>query len=455
MFFGALILFGSFISDGYKQGDIIKITGTTANDGYKNISGITPTVITTIEPLATEPIYTSSATISPSATFVSNRYHQAYYVPSASTALFSVGDYLNIYFNVINSITGTTVWEHSGPAGETWVVTGTTTNQIPWQVTGTTTSDGTSTGTTTWQVVDYNPILKYQAQIIDIENDYVEVERKLEDYVYNNMMSLAADTNYSLFYTLESLEFADKSYFGIEYILEETKWADYFSVTATTNQITIQPIPNEEDLYFDYDNVQIILFMTGATEAYYKFNTNRLYTKYKLDRFLSQFNYDTGTTVYYNNSAITSSDLYNGELEFDIELTNSGDTQYFSPYTYIYATGNTNTQHICLILRISGTTFTILTPRINMSIGETIISINNMYTIYDISRMLYECYINIESGNAINDDYYVGGPNEVIDPLLIGLNVVDPRDTHHVLPDPVDDPTGTNWLHVFEPGTTS
>ena len=76
-----------------------------------------------------------------------------------------------------------------------------------------------------------------------------------------------------------------------------------------------------------------------------------------------------------------------------------------------------------------------------------------MCSIYDVSRMLYECYINIES-LIDNSEFYDGGWNEVIDPNVIGFNLIDPRDTGHTLPDPIDDPTGTNWWHVFEPGET-
>ena len=337
----------------------------------------------------------SGSTINSGATFINNRRYQEYYVPSGYTIL---GDYYNIYFHeILISETGTTTWEHFGPSGETWVVTGTTENKIPWQVTGITTDNGYSSGTTTWMITDYNPILKYKAKVIEVGSNYVRFERKLEDYIFNNLMKLASSTTFTtLCYTLESLSYCDRSYYGIKYIFEESKWNNYFTFSSTSNNLTIQPIANKEDLYFDYDNVQFKVNYSGGTEEYYSFFTAGLYTKYKLDRFLDQLGYDSDTTIYFDHSAVTNT-TYSGDTEFDITLLNSGDTEYYRPYTYIYAYNSGGTEHICLILDISGSTLHVLSARVNMTIGEIITKINNLYTAEDISKMLYECYINIES----------------------------------------------------------
>ena len=419
----------------------------------------------------------SGSSFATGATFISNRNFQAFYVDSGFTVLFQPSDYFNIYFHeVLLDTTGITAWSHFGASGETWVATGVTIHNVPWQVTGTTTENGYSTGTTGWTVTDYNPILKYQAKCTEINtgttglNDsYIKFERKLEDYIYNTLMKVASGSSYTtLYYTLESMDFSDRSYYGVKYIFEESRWSDYFSVSAATNQLVIQPINNKNDLYFDYDNVNIILYTTGDTQTY-KFETDMLYTKYKLDRFLDQLGFDSGTTVFYNYPTTTTSSGWTGQTEYIIELTNSGDSQYFLPFSYIYATGTTGTgtgttgfEHICLILEVTGNTIKILTPRTNMTIGEMITSINNMHTVYDISRMLYECYINIES-MVDSTEYYIGGWTEVVDPDLIGLNLIDPRDSSWGLYEYLhnsDDPTANsgmtsgNWLHVFDPGET-
>jgi hypothetical protein len=343
--------------------------------------------------------------------------------------LFQEGDFFNIYFYIENSgLTGITEWNHLGPSGETYIVTGKTDNGIHWQVTGTTTIDGFSSGITSWEVTDKIPILKYQARVVDVGENYLNFEKKLEDYIFNNIIKLI-NSNTKLYYRLESLDFTDKSYYAIKYILEESKWNNYFSLSATTEHLIIKPIPNKSDLYFDYDNVVIQVNHTGGTDNF-NFETECLYIKYKLDRFLEQFGYETGTTIHYNHPSLTNSLPYNTD-EYDklpifinVQFIDSGDTQFFIPYTYIYATGSGGTEYICLITNISGNTMTLLTPRNGISLGDIIISVNNMYTIEDISKMLYECYINIE--NKDDEEFYDG---DYYDPNLnmIGKNVIDPN----------------------------
>ena len=380
----------------------------------------------------TEQVMSGSTISETGATFINGDRFQQYYIPSGASILFQEGDFFNIYFHIISGVTGTTSWSHLGPSGETYVVTGRTENGIPWQVTGQTTVDGFSSGVTDWYVLDYTPILKYRAHATEIGSNYIKFEKKLEDYVYNNLISLSNNTN-SLFYTLESLDFTNKNYYAIKYIFEESKWSDYFSLSATTDQLIIKPIPNKADLYFDYDNVEIQVNTTGGTEYKY-FETNCLYVKYKLDIFLEQFGYETGTTVHYDHLSLTSSLPYNNEIEFEIEFLNSGDTEFFFPFTYIYTTGSTGNVHICLILDISGTTMRILTARVGMTVGEEIVSINNMHTIGDISKMLYECYINIENDIMSASEFYDAN---YYDPNILGSNVIDPNIIGNWVFDPI------------------
>jgi hypothetical protein len=336
-------------------------------------------------------------------TLYNNRKYQEYY-DGDNTSIIQVNDVLNVYFDMKSGTIVNTTWEHFGPSGETWVLTGTTNNQIPWQVTGTTTIDGYSSSSVTFTVEDNFPILKYRAKVIEVGTNYIKLEKKLEDYYYNNIIKIASGTSYqNVYYTLESLDFSDKSYYGIKYILEENVLSKYFSISATNNQITIQPIPNNENLYFDYDNVKIITTNTSNNNTTYTFNTTNLYTKYKLDSFLYQLTdsggtsiYNSGTSIYIDHNApVTSLPINTGETYFNVILTNSGDTEYFLPYTYIYAYGLTN--HLCLIVDISGTTITVMSPRTGTTTDEIITSINNLYTIKDISYLLYKCYVNIEN----------------------------------------------------------
>lgn len=370
------------------------------------------------------------------ATFVSTNDYQRYYVPSGSTALFDEGDLFNIYFHVIEEISGTTTWSHFGAAGEEWVTTGTTENGIPFQVTGVTTENGYSSGVTNYNIIDYDPILKYTARAINYGNDYIDFERKLEDYIYNNIMKSAKDYNYqSVSYTIESLNYSDESFYGLKYILEETIWSKYFDVIASSDSLILSPTPNKEDLYFDYDNVEIELLTTGETITY-KFETDCLYAKYKLDRFLEQFGFGSGTTINFDNICGTdiNTPIYTESNEdiFTVYLNDSGDTTFFTPYTYIYANTSGST-HICLILNIEDDMLTLLMPRFGLSNGDQIINIQNLHTVEDISKMLYEVFINIESdvdefGNFYTGNYY--------DPNIIGLNVIDPNESGDWVFDP-------------------
>ena len=325
-------------------------------------------------------------------TFINNSHYQQYYIEPYLTSLIDIGDYFNVFFQNIEQISGITFWSHTGPAGETWVKTGQTENNIDWQVTGITTINGISTGEATWEVEDYKPILKYQARVIEVGTDYIRLEKKIEDYFFNNISNDYDNT----YYELESMDLTTKNYHSIKYIFEESIWNDYFIFNSYDSGLTITPTQNINDIYFDYDNVRIILTSTSETINYH-FNTNCLYTKYKLNSFFDQFGFDTGYTI--NNDYLTdaTSISYDGSIEFDIEMTNSGDTQYFTPYTYVRTQVNnlSGYTYISLIKEISGTTITLITSR-NFVIGDIIININNLYTIGDISDMLYECFINIE-----------------------------------------------------------
>jgi len=56
---------GSFINDGYKVGDVITVSGTTANNGIFTITTLTRLIITVLQTMVTESAYSSNATIIP------------------------------------------------------------------------------------------------------------------------------------------------------------------------------------------------------------------------------------------------------------------------------------------------------------------------------------------------------------------------------------------------------
>ena len=334
-------------------------------------------------------------------TFTKTNNYEEYSASSSLTSLSQIGDLFNIYFHTIEEITGTTTWSHFGPSGETWVVYGTTENGISFQVTGTTTQNGYSSGTTTYEVEDYKPILKYSAKVIGKNSSYIRFEKKIEDFFFNNIISLSEDND--LYYKLESLHYSDDSYQSVKYILEESNWDKYFDINASDSNLILTPIPNKEDLYFDYDNVDIIV-STTTSEYTYKFETNCLYVKYKLDRFLEQFNFNiTGTSIYYDNICDTnlytpSIDLPTNGLNYmykDVYLNDVNDISYFKPFTYVYMNTDIST-YTCLILDIQDNILKLKIPLGDINNGENILSVQNLHIIEDISNILYYTFINID-----------------------------------------------------------
>lgn len=337
----------------------------------------------------TELVLTGNTIGSGGATFMNDGKYQLYYIPPGDTSKFSEGDIFNIYFHDIIEITGNIDWTHFGPSGETWIVTGTTENGISYQVTGTTTINGFSSGTTTYTVNDIIPILKYRATSVEIGSNYVKFDKKVQDYIYNTIIKSSIDYN-TVSYTIESLNYSDGSFHGIKYILEETKWGKYFDIIASDNDLIINPIPNKEDLYFDYDN--IIITLESLSTLIYTFDTNCLYVKYKLDEFLYQLNsgFNSGTIINYDNSC-TINNISNN----NITLNTISDIEYFTSYTYV----NVNS-YLCLITSIDSDNgiISVMPPTGVTLSSET--SIQNLNTIEDISNILYSVYVNIDNFNV-------------------------------------------------------
>ena len=66
---------GSYITDGYAVGDVVDVTGTTANNGTYTINTLTALVMTVNENLVTEAAYSSVATITGKAPVVDTKYY--------------------------------------------------------------------------------------------------------------------------------------------------------------------------------------------------------------------------------------------------------------------------------------------------------------------------------------------------------------------------------------------
>jgi hypothetical protein len=238
--------------------------------------------------------YTDIVTTS---TFVNSNEHQEYFVDNTNLPDFSIGDYLSIEFYKSQYVSGTTNWYHSGSAGETWFVSGYThqtfyeettgstgTIFVPydaenyyWEVTGTTTTDGNSSGTTFYEFYEPIPIFKYSTVIININGNQIYVEKLIEDYLYNDIFNNYTDVNYKI----TNLNHCINTYFDISDTLKKTILGDYVDITINEN-LTIIPFRNENDIYFNYDNISFEFIGSGIDEIY-KFNTDIIYNKYNLE----------------------------------------------------------------------------------------------------------------------------------------------------------------------------
>lgn len=338
--------------------------------------------------------YLQSEYIVNSTNLYNNMSYIRYLVDSSSS--YDVGDYLDIYFYQKNSISGTTNWEHDGLFGEVFYVSGLTSNGNQWESTGLTTSGGYTTGTTNWYLDELIPVFKYNTFVTNTDSTYIYTKKVIEEYLVNNLLKYA-----SLYYKVINLNHCPKDYDNISNYLKKSIFGGYldFSFINTGSTLLVSPKKNILDIYFDFDNFDFIL--NGLTPIMYKFYTKNLYNKYTLERFLDQFDdsgISSGNTIYIDYSATTTSSGYTGEYEFDIYLSNSGDTKYFQEYTYINIHTDLSNYYRCVLLKINGTTFTILQPK--LSLGEMVIKIDNLYTVKDISDMLYGCFVNI-------DDYVI------------------------------------------------
>ena len=334
--------------------------------------------------------YLQSEFLLNSTNFSNNTSYLKYTVNNST--LYNINDYLEILFYQKTTSSGTVYWENYELLGNVYYASGLTSNGNQWEITGLT-SDISST----WTLDELIPIFKYNTYIIETGTTFIYTKKILEDYLINNLLTEYID----IYYNIINLNHCPNNIDDISIYLKKSIFGNYLDIKKVDSGITLSIGANKNiyDIYFDFDNLEIIL--NGITPIIYKFNTNNLYNKYTLERFLDQFynGLSANNEIYINYSASTTSDGYNNEHEFNINLLNINDNLYFKKYTYINIYTNLSNVFKCVLIDISGTTLTILEP--SLSIVENVIKIDNLYTVKDISDILYGCYINI-------DDYVNG-----------------------------------------------
>jgi len=321
-------------------------------------------------------------------TVINNTSYQQYYVPDGT--LFNVDNErvnIEIYQKVLES--GTTFWDHYAYVpNDIWTLSGETTGGYQWIVTGTTTVVGYSSGYTNWYVEEITPILLYLVDVINTGATYIRVSKKIEDYLFNNLMK-----NYdNLYYKTTSINHTAANYNDLYLKLLLFPRAPNFDITLNTNSIYIKPVYNEQEIYFNYDALTID--MGGVIE--YTFDTDCLYNKYNLELFFDGLGVSSGETIFEASTTDATPIGYTfGDYYMSLDVY---DLTRLKAYSYVKIEATNSNTYDALIIDITGNTATIIAP-LTMTSGDIIHKIYNITTVREISDLLQITYENYEQGD--------------------------------------------------------
>jgi len=321
-------------------------------------------------------------------TVTNNSNNQQYTVPDGS--LFDTeNERVDIDIYQKQSESGTTFWEHIAYViPDIWSQSGETSFGAQWIVTGSTSSTGYTSGYTNWYVEDITPVLTYMAYITTTGSTTIQVEKKLEDYLFNNLMNNYDD----LYYKITSMNHCNPNYSDLYLKLILLPRAPNFDIIINTDSITLNPIFNNEDIYFNYDALNIIL--SGATG--YTFETDCLYNKYNLTNFFAGIGYGPNGAIHesYITSTIVLSGYTFGDYYMKLEIP---DTSDLIEFTYVELETNSGNTYNVMITEITETTITVISP-LNYTSGQSIDTLTNLNKIGQISDILQKTYENYDQG---------------------------------------------------------
>lgn len=328
-----------------------------------------------------------------------DNYHQ-YNVENSE--LYDVDELVDVIIYQKNTITGTTSWEHTSYiTDDIWFVSGETDNGTQWVVTGTTTEIGYNSGVTNWSVDEITTLLSYNTKIISNNTSYIKVSKNYEDYLYNDFLSQYDN----LFYKIKSKNNCLSNYNSLYNILLMCPWIENFDMKLTSNNsIILTPIYNSDDIYFNYDALNINVNVNNILVEY-KFTTNNLYNKYNLMDMFSQFGYDLNDKLFGDNltqnvtEQIISNDTSNG---YYLDLIVSNTNNLYVNTVINIVTDKSNNYNV-LITNIIDDIIRIIKPlnfiEKNVELGitrENIVSLSNLNKMGDISDFLQTIYENYE-----------------------------------------------------------
>lgn len=243
------------------------------------------------------------------------------------------------------------------------------------------------------------------------QNDYIDIEIKNNDETYLKFKTFVRyitpngftigdllpswvcsdlNSNYStLTWIVRNVQYTNPTQSGLSSVLNNSFFSKYFNVYTNANILYINPKQCEFNKEFDYGSLSFVYNNTT-----YKFSTENTYINYNLNDFLNSVSdvvFTPTKNIYNNKSIIPDSQFY---VEKDIIQLNSTSVniKYFKPYTYVNVTGSSNTGR-SLILKINESYIWIERPN-NFGWNESITEISNIYTLSDISDILYDVYKN-------------------------------------------------------------
>lgn len=158
------------------------------------------------------------------------------------------------------------------------------------------------------------------------------------------------------------------------------------------DSLTLTPIYDETQVYFNYDALNFI--MSGTTSFEYSFETDCLYNQYDLRKFFIQFGIND--TAIFLESFITSTismiDYLYGDYYMKLELL---DTSKLTVNTFVKLDTDLGNEYNVVISDISGTTITVVSP-LNYVSGEIVNNLTNINNVAGVSDVLQKVYENFE-----------------------------------------------------------
>jgi hypothetical protein len=332
---------------------------------------------------------------------INNEYRQGYIVNNISN--YQINDLIEVcfYYDIITSSSVTFAYGNiNTQIGEVYYHSGVTINNNIYELTGYTTQVGINYFyNIPWSLQERIGVLKYNTYIRQINGNLILVDKILEDYTYNDLIKMAdkvTNSGSTFYYNILDINCSDRNYNSVASVIKKSIFGNYLDINKKINSIKINPKRNENDIYFNYD--YFCMSFNGSNSPLYIFTTNNIYNKYSLNKLILQTTFSGNSMIYYDYLCTVNYNTYNGSTLFDINVNLSG-SSFYRPYTFVNIITNIG-NYVALLTSITGNTFTLFMP-LRINIGEHIITINNLYTISDISDMLNACYLNINGNNYL------------------------------------------------------